>query len=227
MLRAFRRQLKHLTEDLLALILPARCLECNELIRPPEYYICQNCLNKHPRHCNRRPNYFSLLEYSGTIQKLVWHLKYDSRPEIGDYLGSYLGEELKKAALLEDPHKFVIVPVPLHPKRQRKRGYNQSDRLALGLASALNCTSDDKLVSRNTNNVSQTTLNKNERGKNVQNIFAFCKEISADKTFLIIDDVITTGATTRELLKLFKEHNYSRVIAISLAAPAIGEFDES
>jgi len=220
------QHIKLLWNDLTSLFLPARCLACGTVINAPEYYICQNCLKKHPKHSNARPNYFSLLEYSGLIQKLVWHLKYDSRPEIGEYLGRFLAEELLQHKLLENTQNFIIIPVPLHPKRQRKRGYNQSDKLAKGMAEIFNCRYAPDFITRNTNNVSQTLLNKNERGKNVQNIFSFGRSYPPDSCFLIIDDVITTGATTREMLKLLRDNGYPHVLAISLAAPAIAKFQD-
>lgn len=221
----FKQYLSSLWNDLCSIFIPARCLDCGILLNNPEYYICWSCLKKHPKHSNARPNYFSLLEYSGLIQKLVWHLKYDSRPEIGEYLGSFLADELLQYDLIAAPENFIIIPVPLHPKRQRKRGYNQSDMLAMGMAKNFNCRYAPDFITRNTNNVSQTQLNKNERGKNVQNIFSFGKNYPLESHFLIVDDVITTGATTREMLKLLRENGYPNVIAISLAAPAIAEFD--
>lgn len=212
-------------DDVCSLIMPARCISCGELICSPEYYICLNCLKKHPKHQNNRAGYFSLLQYSGLIQKLVWHLKYDSRPEIGEYLGAFLANELKRFNLIADEKDYIIIPVPLHPKRKKKRGYNQSDYLAKGMADSFGCKFVKDFIVRNTNNISQTQLNKNERGKNVQNIFNLNANYPKDSAYLIIDDVITTGATTREILKLLKNNGYEKSIAISLAAPSIKEFE--
>lgn len=126
------------------------------------------------------------------LRQAMKALKYRRVRGIGLSFGHLLGEALLPFDLKLD----CIVPVPLHPKRQRQRGYNQAQLIAEGVAEVLNIPVFDYLLVRTRMNKSQTIMHKIERFDNVSNLFSVNKKQSiSNQDVLIIDDVITTGAT--------------------------------
>ncbi len=201
-----------LIEDFVQLIYPKICLSCGVNLLRNETTICTKCLYQIPR-----TNYHSDInntvsqffwgrvqveiatsfyhfQKGSKFQKLIHQLKYSGHKEIGFEIGKHFGSELKNV----DNFKNIdlIVPVPLHPKRKKKRGYNQSDWIAFGLSETMGIPVDTKNVYRNIETETQTKKNRIERWKNVDSIFKI-KDFSAfeNKHILLIDDVITTGAT--------------------------------
>jgi len=118
-------------------------------------------------------------------------LKYQHRPDIGTKLGRNIGQELKAKGFFSDID--AIVPVPLHWKRWITRGYNQSTQLANGISAVTGLPVEEHLVRRIRNNTTQTGMNSSQRQDNVENIF-----LSRETCYhhlLLVDDVLTTGAT--------------------------------
>ncbi len=129
-----------------------------------------------------------------TLQKLVHLLKYRNHPEVGLYLGRITGRIIAKSNLLSGID--LVIPVPLHYRRYIKRGYNQCDMIAQGLAETLNVEVISDLLFRSSYNVSQTTKKHYERWQNVEGIFHVVEgQRIQNKRILLIDDIITTGAT--------------------------------
>lgn len=139
---------------------------------------------------------FAFLKFTkgGKVQKIMEKLKYENCPEIGALLGQWYGAELKEAGIL---NRFdLIVPVPLHSSKLKKRGYNQSDFFAKGLSHALDVPWDGKVLVRKIKSETQTKKSRAERFKNVSGIFELAsRESVIGKRLLLVDDVITTGAT--------------------------------
>jgi ComF family protein len=152
----------------------------------------------------------------GRVQHLIHQMKYKGQKDLGQFMGKLYGQDLTNSDLAREVE--VIVPVPLHPKKQRKRGYNQSEYIARGLSEALKIPIDTKSLVRTTASDSQTKKNRKMRWENVKEIFVI-KDLESleNKHVLLIDDVLTTGATMEacatELLKV-------RGIRISIAALA-------
>jgi len=121
-------------------------------------------------------------------------LKYKGKKEIGIYTGKLLGDHLKKSVFYSDID--VIIPVPLHPKRMRKRGYNQSEMFARGLAEAFAKPYDIHTLVRTYASETQTKKSRFRRWENVKEIFALKDhQHMINKHILLVDDVVTTGAT--------------------------------
>lgn len=123
---------------------------------------------------------------------LIHQLKYKGKQEIGNYLGAELARKIK-----ESPQNAVdeIIPVPLHPKRQRQRGYNQSQLIADGLHSILK-TPINTSLKRKKHTKTQTKMGKVHRWENMKNVFEYDNKIDIKgKRILLVDDVVTTGAT--------------------------------
>ena len=130
----------------------------------------------------------------GMTQTLVHKLKYDGKKEIGIYLGKLLGIQLMESELFRDAD--LLVPVPLHPAKLKKRGYNQSEVIAMGMETVMKAKLNADILFRTTHTSSQTRKSRYERWENVKDIFDVKnKELLENKHVVLVDDVITTGAT--------------------------------
>ena len=130
----------------------------------------------------------------GRVQRLLHQLKYRNQPEIGDLLGQWYAHDLRAAGLGEAFDR--VVPVPLHASKQRRRGYNQSDGFARGLAQGLGIEWSATALVRTVPTVTQTRKRRFERWQNVEDTFAVADAAAVQhQRLLLADDVVTTGAT--------------------------------
>ena len=139
------------------------------------------------------------------VQKLIHQLKYRGRSDIGVTVGEFFGAELKESPFFKEID--TIIPVPLHPGKQRRRGYNQSECFARGLSNSMKIEIATDSLYRSFDSESQTRKSRFERWKNVEEIFKLKNEGSLiNKYILLVDDVVTTGSTleacARVLLKI-------------------------
>lgn len=199
-------------KDLRDLFFPHLCLACGENKLLGEEILCQTCkrnlpeTNMHELKENRFTDRFWGRVYLQTgsamylfakgenVQSLIHQLKYKNKPRIGIKLGERYGKKLKEASLYQDID--VIVPVPLHPRKEHKRGYNQSDQFAIGLSDKMEKPWLRKGLTRITYGESQTRKSRSERFEEVMKAFEVTnpKELEG-KHILLVDDVLTTGAT--------------------------------
>jgi ComF family protein len=197
---------------LLELFYPRLCLVCGEKLIADENYICLKCLLHAPRtnfHLepeNRmeqvfygrvpieRATAFFEFKKGSNYQKILHHLKYKGSKELGEFMGSRYAGEIKDSNFTQ--HIDLICPVPLHPRKERKRGYNQSYHLAKGLSDVLQIPIANDALVRKTFSSTQTRKTRYERWENVEDIFQVISPVSfTKKHILLIDDVVTTGAT--------------------------------
>ena len=202
----------HVFRDFVSLFYPRYCFACDNYLVQGEAEICSACLLDLPKtdfHINIRNEFYQKLEgrlpvkfvmaqlmfhKQGKVQKLLHHLKYQNRPEIGVMLGRAYGDVLARAHYTIEFD--LIVPVPLHPVRQRKRGYNQSLEFAKGLSEALAVPFDGNLVRRVLQTETQTKRTKLKRWQNVSEVFKVVNpKPLIGKRILLVDDVMTTGST--------------------------------
>ena len=163
---------------------------------------------------------FLYFQKGGTVQHLLHQLKYKDRKEIGIQMGKLYGLELKAADIFKDSE--IIIPVPLHPRKQRKRGYNQSQMFAEGLASVMQARLEIKVLYRKVHSQTQTRKSRYNRWENVENIFGIRNaERIRGKHVLLVDDVITTGATSEACAQALLQVPGVRV---SVAAIAFASF---
>ncbi len=205
-------RIKQLGNNVLNLFYPEVCLTCSALLHPQEKLICHHCLSEFPfthYHLDHQNAVFErlsaivkieaasallLFNESGIIKELIHQLKYQNRQEIGRFLAKLTIESLKNDAILSQID--YIVPVPLHPKKYKKRGYNQMSVFGKESSQAFKIPYDEKILIRTQNTDSQTKKNAAERRQNVANVFDIIQpEKYVGKHFLLIDDVMTTGAT--------------------------------
>jgi len=136
-----------------------------------------------------------LFQKGSRFRNLLHSLKYNHKPEIGVLLGKELGAEMNVSGNFSDID--FIVPVPLHPNREKKRGYNQSERIAAGISAVTKIPVLRGVLVRNSDTQTQTKMNKEERWQNVSGKFVLMDtDILKGKHVLLVDDVLTTGATT-------------------------------
>ena len=196
--------------DLIDLIFPRHCYVCGEVLSRTEKDMCLNCLYSLPKveeiHRNEIEKIFwgkidveratSYIYYrkSSPYNNLFHMAKYRNRPEVAERLARLAAEELEASGFFDGID--AIVPLPLSKKKERKRGYNQCDYIAAGLSRATGIPVIKGAVVRPTSNETQTHKNRDERWKNVEGIFALADaSLIEGKHILLIDDILTTGAT--------------------------------
>jgi ComF family protein len=146
---------------------------------------------------------------------ILYELKYKNHPEIGETMGRMIARELQRADFFDGIDG--IVPVPLAKKRERQRGYNQSMEIARGVSEITSLPIYNKVVKRNTFSGSQTSKGRWERNENVENVFELLDGDSIrGKHLLIIDDVVTTGATIIACAKEISKAEGVRFSVLSL-----------
>ncbi|MHC1703573.1 MAG: ComF family protein [Tenuifilaceae bacterium] len=159
---------------------------------------------------------FFFFSKGSRYRKLLHHLKYNGKKEVGFVLGKEFGFELKKV----DLYKKIdfIIPVPLHPKRLKTRGYNQAEEIAKGLNESMGIPLSTNNLIRPGYTETQTRKTREERSKNVSKAFKLdFPELLAGKHILLVDDVVTTGATLEECASTILEAAGSRVSIVTLA----------
>lgn len=191
---------------------PNRCPFCKTKLLTEEKGVCLHCIYKLPKTNNfdkwnnfgetllagrfpfERVATFSFFTKEGLIQALIHHLKYKNKPHIGNLLGALFGADLQDSEFIATID--IIVPVPLHPKKQIKRGYNQAASFAEGISEATSIPVSTNQLIRSIDNPTQTKRSKTERWENVQGIFDVTDTNAFhNKHVLLVDDVITTGST--------------------------------
>jgi len=201
-----------LWNDFISLFFPVVCLSCGKSLFRNEDNICTHCLYHLPRtgfHLNNenavakifwgRVNIeaaaaFLAFSKGGKVQQLIHQLKYKGQKEVGVSLGNWYGHDLHKTHVFSTVD--LIVPVPLHEKKLRKRGYNQSAYFAEGLSASMHVPTDGHCLLRSSSSETQTKKSRFLRWKNVEHVFHIKNEqLLRHKHILLVDDVVTTGAT--------------------------------
>jgi len=220
--------------EILSIFYPELCLGCYEPLTTHENLICINCRHELPltNFSFEKSNLVEKAFYGripiegatalcyflkkGIIQQLIHNLKYKNQQEIGKLLGDWLSEEMLQSNRFNTID--YIIPVPLHKKKLKKRGYNQVSEFGKSLSENLHIPYSEKILTRVSSTKTQTKKLRFERWKNVSELF-FVENPSVlnNKHILLIDDIITTGAT---LEACYLALNKSKNIKISIACMA-------
>lgn len=220
--------------DFLSLFYPRYCMGCAGALIKGEEILCTACLVEMPKtnfhkHLNnplferlslRIPlsHAFALYHFKkgSRVQELLHELKYKNHPEIGQKLGCVYATELISSGYA---HVFdIIVPVPLHPDRQRSRGYNQSAEFAKGLSQVLQIPYTENFVKRSVQTTTQTRKSRLNRWRNVSDVFEMMNEQEIyGKHVLLVDDVVTTGATLEACSNALMQAGCSRISVACIA----------
>jgi len=193
------------------------CFVCERNLPYTNENVFQNSLTPKLQALSNIDGVYAMCYYNpgGLLQELLKELKYKKQHQLGAHLGRLLGLQLKEQQL---QHIDEIVPVPLHPQKMRKRGYNQARKIAEGVGQVLNLPVNDRLVLRTVNTKTQTKRTKLNRFENVENIFSLQDDDEiGGKRFLVVDDVITTGATILSCADQLIHHGAESVVLASIA----------
>jgi len=220
--------------DFISLIYPKTCMACGKSLYKNENCLCTYCLyhlpktNFHLEKDNEVERVFwgrvriesaaSFLYFSkgGKVQKIMHKLKYKGRQEIGVFLGEQYGLELLNSDTFKNID--IIIPVPLHKMKLKKRGYNQSEKFAEGLSLSMKKPVSTDNLYRKIFSETQTKKTRYKRWQNVESIFDIKNpELLKSKHILLVDDVITTGATMEACVNVLKKVEDIKISIASIA----------
>jgi ComF family protein len=228
---------KRLLGDLFGLLFPDLCCGCGNYLYHAETQLCTVCLHQlpytdHHLHAENKAArqlwgrlpcnaVLSLLYFKkgSRTQSIIHHLKYKGRKDLGLKLGNMIAQKLLMSPAYDDID--LIIPVPLHLSRERRRGYNQSLCIAEGIAAVLKVPVNTNSLIRKKGTASQTKKGRYNRFENMQQVFSIADmQILRDKHILLVDDVMTTGATLEACgIVLFENH----ISKLSMATVAFAE----
>lgn len=227
--------LSRLFENLFHTLYPDLCLGCNKQPKTRDSSFCTQCLHDLPYtdHFDVQPNvvynHFKgrvplnhaaailIFTEGGIVQNLLHQLKYKGRREIGEIMGEIAGEKIKSSKYFKQID--VIIPVPIHPKKQLSRGYNQSTIFGRGIENIIHVPCIDNVLVKTKETKSQTGKSRTDRMYNVSDVFEM-KDVQKvkNKHVLLVDDVVTTGATLEACCLQILETGASTVSVVSIAA---------
>ncbi len=210
-------------KDLFDLLYPVSCLVCGDR-QVDRHHLCPYCMdhafepsNEDGRESSEGlvlPGWITMqhtlweFDKGGFLQDVLHHVKYSGLAALGVTLGEKLGHGLLDNPYLRVTRETTLLPVPLHPARERKRGYNQSFLIALGIANVTGAEiAPQSAVKRTRNTRTQTGLNASNRRKNLSGAFEVRQmKVFTNQDVVIVDDVVTTGATVFELASLIRDY---------------------
>jgi ComF family protein len=227
--------LKSLTIPFLDFIYPPICLTCEERLEHADEKICDPCrtqlkiLDETFPVWNELRMKFSesgsiddftscyIFEKDGRLQDAVHALKYQGMHSVGTILGRDVGSKI--AGHPAHSKADYIVAVPLHKLKRRERGYNQAEYIGNGISEITGIPTHHMMLQRTRYTETQTQLDIHQRKGNVSNAFALnpkCAQLVPGKSFILVDDIITTGSTISECARILKKHGAIKVYAASV-----------
>jgi ComF family protein len=228
--------LKELYKSLKHLIYPHYCLHCKSVFLDKDQLLCSTCTHELPltkfeiikdntieklfwgRIKIEHAFAYGYFTKGGIFQYLIHELKYKGNIDAGILLGRLIGKCIKKSSYYK--HIDILVPLPLHPLKLAKRGFNQAEIIAVGIAEETGLPIIKNIALRGKNTSTQTAKSRIERFENMRNVF-YIKNIVAfeNKHVLLIDDIITTGATLEACAATILE---AENVKVYIAAAAYG-----
>lgn len=221
-------------------LFPPVCFGCNAHLFGGEHMLCTVCRDDLPltdfdlvrknmvdsnfygRVQIEKATAFLYFRQNGIVKNLLHHLKYKNQQQIGGFLGDWFGETLKDQGFGRKID--AVVPVPLHPKKLKKRGYNQVHLFAKRMAKHLNAQYISDALIKNADIKTQTKKGRLQRWLEVQKLYSnnFAHNLEG-KSILLVDDVITTGATIEACAQTLKEHKDIKIYVAAMAVvPKLG-----
>ncbi|MBP5197863.1 MAG: ComF family protein [Lachnospiraceae bacterium] len=199
--------------DSLKIITSPWCMKCGKKLAAEGMY-CGDCMIKdHSFACGR-----SLYEYK-SVYGSIYRLKYENRREYAEYFGEEMWKHLK--AFIKNTKAEGIVPIPLHKKRQKKRGYNQAYLLAKALSKGSKIPLYPNYLKRVKNTAPLKALSPSERQNNLKKAFIVSQNVVKLKSIIVVDDIYTTGSTMDEAATALLESGVREVFFVTLAGAGI------
>ena len=228
-------KLSNIINDINTVLLPRLCFGCNVQLYRGEQLLCTLCRNQIPlteynfieqnavdtifygRIDIKKAAAFLFYSDQGIVKNLIHFLKYKNQPQLGQFLGDWYGQILKERNALN--HIDIVIPVPLHKKKLKKRGYNQVSGFAKRIAAHINASYMEHILVKTANTRTQTKKNRFYRWRGMPDLYKVTHpEFLYNKNVLLIDDVITTGATIETCARAIKK---AKGVSISVAAMAV------
>jgi len=227
-------KIKTLFANLLSLLYPRLCVICGEPLIESEKFFCFACFLKLPRtyyhlipenqaierlagkvSLEKASSYFYYSK-GGIAQKLIAEIKYRGNRNLGEWIGAYLANDMISSGFFRGID--YLVPVPLHRSKEKKRGFNQAEKIAKGIALVTKIPLEINNVFREKANTTQTKKGLFDRWKNTQNLFNLKNtKLFKDKHILLIDDVLTTGSTLEALAQSLLKSKGIKISILTLA----------
>jgi ComF family protein len=220
--------------DFFALIYPRNCVSCGNSLYKHEEQVCNYCyinlpktnFHQQPRNpvdalfYGRTPlllaSSFYLFTKKGSIQKVLHAIKYKSNKDLAVLVGKWYAEDLLQNPIISNAN--FIIPVPLHSKKFKMRGFNQSEEFAKGLSEGLKIPLNTSVLQRKEFTETQTKKSKYERWENVEEVFELIiPDTFKNKHVVLVDDVITTGATIEACCQLLQQIDGIQISVLSIA----------
>jgi len=207
-------------KTILNIFFPIHCLGCNQ----EGSFICFNCFNKLPLNTELPSNNLLIASYYEypLIKKIIHRYKYDFVKELAKPLGLLMIKKLNNFPNNFNKNNSILIPVPLHKKRLKWRGFNQSELLAQVISQELNIPVINNILIRNKHTLPQVKLeNSKQRKENIEQVFSL--EVRPrqldfkNKNIILIDDISTTGATLKECTKALKPLKPKKIIGLVVA----------
>ncbi|MBF8294527.1 MAG: putative amidophosphoribosyltransferase [Bacteroidetes bacterium] len=223
--------LQRFLDSILDFVYPPLCVVCSRLLDNRKGYVCPECWGSIQKVHPHLPLYLEtrnklvvtevvdelvslfVFEKEGAFQKVVHSLKYSGVQAVGLEIGRRLGALLNEKGVQAD----ALVPIPLHKRKLRERGYNQSELIARGVCEVTSIPLRSDLIRRKKFTQTQTTLSLEERRDNMEEAFACESSGVRGKTVILVDDIITTGSTIQSCAGALKKAGAVRIIAASAA----------
>lgn len=226
--------------NILDIIFPRRCPLCDEVI-PPDEKICPECIGKaelvqepvckrcgkpignarkeYCGDCDRKKHFFdsgkAVFVYQGAVQHSLYRFKYANRREYAAFYGKMAC--IQYARWISRLGVDAIIPVPLHRKRRRERGYNQAELFAKEIGKRTGIPVETKLLYRCINTRPQKELNDQERKKNLKKAFTIAQNIVQLRKVLLVDDIYTTGSTVDAAAECLKVSGIQEVYVLCIS----------
>lgn len=220
--------------DLQNLFFPITCLGCSEIMGPSSASICVECRHQLPLtqfiNTNANPtekilygrvkieNAASFLRYykKGIVRELIHNLKYRGHQELGTLFGKWIGVEILNSERFKNID--YVIPVPLHKKKKKERGYNQVAKFGKEIADQIAANYSEEILYNIKFSKTHTRKNRSERVSDLKNRFLYNENINLKgKHILLVDDVITTGATMESCIIAFPKDQNIKFSIITIA----------